>query len=240
MKIMKITFPDKGVDVAEAIVEGTLERYRIPPVIGTHPHVFQALSSDAELRVATGEKVAVYAYAALCHKKNEWEDQKRIGFPMLNYLRFPNVLTIVPQTAGRKKFGDLEGGLLVDSDVRGKGIDAETKIPKDLTGWKESAGGILTKGNRIFVPYNLWYKEQWDENNGAAIALAGIAGAELLAKAARDSGKPYKPLWKDNPYSISAPVRRVSILNGFDDGTLALLCSNLGDSMYGCGVGVLK
>ena len=235
---MNITYPAKEADFAELAIDGKPVRFRIPPAIGTHSEVFQALSVDKTLKIARGKEIVAYAHGALVYKKNEWADQKRIRFPTLNYLRFPEVLTIVPM---RKEFGDLEGGMLIDSDLEGQigqGINRQTEVPKDLIGWTETPSKLLVKDKRIFVPFNLWYTDEWNERNGALIGLVGEDGAEMQAKTAKDSGRNYKPLWKVKPKEITSPERRVPVLDGFGDDWLGLMCDSDGD-WGGCGVGVL-
>ena len=239
---MEITYPVKEADVAESLIDGKPVRFGIPPVIGTHSQVFQALSADKRLNPAQGKEIVAYAHGALVYRKNEWADQNRIRFPIKNYLRFPEVLTIIPITQN-KQFGDLEGGMLIDSDlegVAGQGIERKIEVPKDLTGWMETPSKLLVQGKRIFVPHHLWYADKWNEKNGALIGLAGEEGAESLARTARYSGRNYKPLWKVNPKDIKSPEKRVPVLGSYDDGRLGLDCGDGGDGRDGCGVGVLK
>ena len=234
---MQITYPIKEEYVAELLIDGNTVKYKIPPATGTHQEVFQKLAADKRVKTAQGKEIVAYAYGALVYKKNEWADQERIRFPSKNYLRFPAVLTIIPKS---REFGDLEGGMLIDSDLDGEGIEKQIDIPKDLSGWKVSDGGILINDNRIFLPYNNWYKDQWDETNGVPIALSGgIEGAEALARTAKDSGRNYKHLWKVNPSEISSPEKRVPILNGYFVGGLNLSCSDHGSNRGGCAAGVL-
>ena len=234
---MQITYPTKETDVAELSIDGNLIRYSIPPKIGTHKEVFQSLSADKRLTTAQGKGIVAYANGALVYRKNEWADQEKIRFPTKNYLRFPAVLTIIPK---REEFGELEGGMLVDLDLEGEGIEKKTEVPKELSGWKASEGGILVKEQRIFVPYEKWYQEQWDENNGAVIALCSREGAESLARTAKDSKRNDKPLWKVDVNNLGAPEKRIPVLSGYDDGGLGLGCSIRGNSWIGCGAGVLK
>jgi hypothetical protein len=236
---MQITYPAKEADVAELFLDGTAVRYRIPPAIGAQQEVFSAISSDKTLKVPQGGEIVAYAHGALVYKKNEWADQNRIRFPTQNYLWFPLVLTNIPR---RKEFGDLEGGMLVDClELEGKNIEEKTEIPKELAGWKVLEGGILTKDKRIFVPYDLWYKEQWDENNGAVIAICGGAeGAQALARTAKDSKRDYKPLWKVDVNKIEHPEKRVPVLDSYNDSRLNLGCDSHGYDGNGCASGVLK
>jgi len=235
---MQITYPTKEADVAELFIDVNTIKYKIPPATGTHKEVFQELSADEKVETAQGKKIVAYAHGALVYRKNEWADQERIRFPSYNYLRFPAVLTVIPK---RKEFGDLEGGMLIDPDLAGEGIEKQIDIPEDLSGWKVSDGNILIKDTRIFLPYNTWYKDQWDEANGVPIALAGgVEGAEALAKTAKDSGRNYKPLLKVNPTEISSPEKRVPFLYGSGDDRLFLVCGYLGDFRCGCAAGVLK
>jgi len=234
---MQITYPTKEADVAELSIDDKRIKYSIPPKIGTHQEVFQSLFADKRLKTAQGKEIVAYANGALCYRKNEWADQERIRFHTKNYLRFPVVLTIIPK---REEFGELEGGMLVDLDLEGKGIEKQTEVPKELSEWKASEGGIFVKEQRIFVPYAQWYKEQWDEDNGAVIALCGgLEGAEALARTAEDSKRSDKPLWKIDVNNINAPEKRVPVLDG-DGNRLLLDCDDHGCSRCGCGVGVLK
>ncbi len=233
---MEITYPVKEANIAELKIGGKLVQYKIPPAVGTHSQVFQELLNDDSLETAQGEQIAAYVHGCL-HKKNEWADQNRVRFPSKNYLRIPAVLTIVPKN---RKFGDLEGGMLVDTDLAGEGIEMQTEVPNDLTGWEESDGGILKKGSRLFVPHNSWYKNQWDKFNGVVIALVTHEGAESLDKIAQDTGRTYKPLWKVNPNEIKSPMKRVPVLGSDGAVRLILGCNDCGDGRYGSGVGVLK
>lgn len=236
---MEITYPIKGQDFAELTIDGELVKYALPPKTGTHGEVFQALSAaDETLSVAKGRKIVAYAHGALVHKQAEWANQNRIFFPSRNYLRFPAVLTMVPRN---RKFGDLEGGMLIDSDLEGEGIEKQTVVPEDLSGWEVSDGGILVRNGRIFVPYEKWFKEQWDENNGAVIALCGgLEGAEALVRTAKDSSRSYTPIFKVDVNNIQFPEKRVPVLDGSDAGGLLLYCDDHGDGTGGCGVGVLN
>ena len=235
---MKITFPEKQPNLAELFIDGNSVNYRIPPVTGTHSECFSESNSNEEVRRATGKEIVAYAYGALAHKKNEWADQERILFPTKKYLRVPVVLTIVPKI---KEFGDLEGMMIVDKDLKGEGIAMETEVPTDLSGWIMSEYGILERNGRIAVPYDKWYKEQWDEDNGAVIAIfEGKDSASLLAKTAKDSGRKYRPLWKVNPVKIIIPEKRVPVMDGSNDGRLDLVCSHDGLNGNGCAVRVLK
>ena len=233
-----VTYPIKKTDVAEIIVKGVYYKFKVPPAIGTHSECFSQLSSDSSIKVAQGIELAVYAVGALDSKRqNEWLNQDLIKFPTQNYLRVPVVLTIVPK---RKEFGELEGGMLVDSDLEGKGVAMDTEVPEELSEWTVDESGLLVKDNRIFVPYNNWFKEQWDENNGAAIAFFEREGAEMLVKARIDSGRTYAPLWKVDVNKITIPERRVPVLDGFDDDRLDLFCSVSGGDgdRAGCASGV--
>jgi len=232
---MKITFPEKQADVAELSIDGNPVNYRIPPAIGTHSEVFQALSADKGLSAAKGKEIMAYVNGALLYRKNEWADQDKIRFPSKNYLRAPAVLTMIPK---RKEFGVLEGGVLVDGDLIGEGVAKQIEVPADLSGWRASDGGVFTKDYRFFVPYDKWYQEQWDENNGMVIVLFGREGAEEGVRIAKDS-KRNKPLWKVDVNTIEIPEKRVPVLLGGSGGGLLLDCGSYGGG-DGCGVGVLK
>lgn len=235
---MEITYPVKEANVAELVIDGNPVRYAIPPKTGTHQEVFQDLSANERLTIAQGQNIVAYVHGALVHKQNEWANQALIRFPSRNYLRFPAVLTIIPK---REEFGDLEGGMLVDSDLEGQGIAKQTVVPKDLSGWEVSEGGIFVNEGRMFLPHDKWYQEQWGADNAAAISLCGgLAGAEALVRTAKDSGRIYRPLSKVNPEKISSPERRVPILHGCDDYRLVLDCDSDGDFRDGCGIGVLN
>ncbi len=232
---MRVTFPEKQTNVAELAIDGKLISYRIPPVIGTHSECFGV--SDSATRTAQGKEIAAYAFGALSYRKNEWADQQRIRFPSLNYLRVPAVLTVVPN---KKEFGDLAGAMLVDSDLAGEGLAKQTEVPENFDGWKQNASGLMVRDNRIAVPMNKWYSDQWDAKNGAAIALFEEDGGEVLEQSAIDSRRNDKPLWKVNVNSIETPEKRVPFVDGFDDGWLVLGCDDVGSDRYGCAVRVLK
>ena len=235
---MKITFPEKQPNLAELFIDGNPINYRIPPVTGTHSECFSESNSNEEVRRATGKEIVAYAYGALAHKKNKWAYQERILFPAKKYLRVPVVLTIVPK---RKEFGDLEGMMIVDKDLKGEGIAMKTEVPANLSGWIMSEYGILERNGRIAVPYDKWYKKQWDEDNGAVIAIfEGKDSASLLAKTAKDSGIKDRPLWSVNPVEITIPEKRVPVMDGCDVGGLYLDCDDDGDGSGGCAVRVLK
>jgi len=226
---MQVTFPPKQADIAELTIDGESIKYRIPPAIGTHSQVFQALSVDESLETAQGMQIVAYAHGCLQYKQNEWANQDTV--------RFPNVLTVIPK---KPQFGDLEGGMLVDPDLEGQGIEMITEVPQDLTGWEESDGGILKKGNRLFLPYDTWYKDQWNQTNGAVIALCTPEGGEFLEKTSTDTKRTYRPLWKVDPDQITSPEKRVPVLSGGDAAWLGLSCGDLGSDRSGCGLGVLK
>ena len=235
---MEITFPGQQADIADLSIDGRPVRYSLPPATGTHSECFADTNYQGNVRRATGKEIVAYAHGALVHGKNEWADQNRIIFPTLRYMRAPKVLTIVPLQRG--KFGDLEGAMIVDEDLKGRGIAMETEVPADLTGWEVSEGGILRRDGRIVVPYDKWYKEQWGEDNGAVIAIfEGRDAAISLARTARNSGRSDKPLWKVDPAKISAPTRKVPVLGGLSDG-LFLDCDSLGDGGRGCAPRVLN
>ena len=232
---MKVTFPEKQVDVAELAIDGKPVSYRIPPVIGTHSECFSI--SDDKTRTAQGKEIAAYAFGALAHRKNEWADQNRIRFPTLNYLRVPEVLTMVPN---RNEFGDLAGAMLVDSDFAGEGLAKKTEVPANFDGWTQTPAGLMVRDNRIAVPMNLWYSDQWTAKNGAAIALFGDEGAEVLEQAARDSGINHRLLWKADVNAIKSPEMRVPVVDGNAPGRLGLSCDYYGYDRSGCAVRVLK
>ena len=136
-----VTYPIKETSVAEIEVNGILYKFKVPPAIGTHPECFSQLSSDSSIKVSQGIKLAAYAVGALDPKRqNEWTNQDLIKFPTQSYLRVPAVLTMVPK---RKEFGDLEGGMLVDSDLKGEGVAMNTEVPKELSGWTANKFGLL-------------------------------------------------------------------------------------------------
>ncbi len=237
---MIITFPEKQADVqadvAELFLNGELVSYRIPPVTGTHSECFSESNSNKEVRIAKGREIAAYAYGALAYRKNEWADHEKIRFTSYNYLRVPAVLTIFPK---RKEFGDLEGAMLVDEDLRGEGIGMKTEVPSDLSGWTESPSGLLYRDSRIVIPFSRWYEGTWSAKNGAVVALFGEEGGEVLEKSAIDSGRGYRPLWRVDPTKIKTPERRVPVVGG-GVGGLDLGCSGDGGSGGGCAARVLK
>jgi len=223
-------------DFAELIIDGNTKRYSIPPKIGTHREVFQSLASDQKVKTAQGKELIGYVHGALVYRGNEWANQENIKFPSQNYLRFPAVLTIIPR---RKEFGDLEGGILVDSDLEGQGIEKQTEVPKDFSDWTVLESGILVKNGRMFLPYDKWYQEQWNAKNGAVIALCGgVEGAEMLEKIAKDSKRSKKYLCRFDVNSIKTPEKRVPFLASYGNYRLDLDCDYLGGSKNGCGVGV--
>jgi len=237
---MKVTFPEKQADVAEALIDGKPIQYRIPPVTGTHSQCFGV--SDNATRTAQGREIATYAFGALAYRKNEWADQQRIRFPRINYLRVPAVLTMVPNR--KEEFGDLAGVMLVDSDLAGEGLAKQTEVPENFTGWKPNASGLMVRDNRIAVPMDKWYFDTWTAKNGAAIALFEEDGAEVLEKAAADSGRNSKPLWKVDINSIKTPEKRVPFVDGYGGAGLGLGCDDggyyVGYGRDGCAVRVLK
>jgi hypothetical protein len=235
---MRITFPEREQDTAELSIDGTRTVYLLPPATGTHSECFADSNYLKGVRRATGKEIAAYAYGALVYRKNKWENQDMIRFPSINYLRIPKVLTIVPKD---KKFGDLEGALIVDEDLNGEGIAMKTEVPADLNGWKASEGEIFERDGRIVVPYEKWYEEQWNGNNGAAIAIFdGQDSVASLDKTAKDSKRNYKPLWKVDPTKIKDPERRVPIVYGYIDGRLGLVCNGSGIDWIGCAARVLE
>jgi hypothetical protein len=235
---MKIEFPEREQNTAELSIDGTRTVYLLPPATGTHSECFADSNYPRGVRRATGKEIVAYAHGALVHRKNEWANPDMIRFPGINYLRVPKVLTIVPRD---KKFGDLEGALIVDEDLKGEGIAMKTEVPADLNGWKASEGGIFERNGRIVVPYEKWYEEQWSGKDGAAIAIFdGQDSAASLNKTAEDSKKNYRPLWKVDPTQINDPKRRVPIVDGCDGGRLALNCDGDGYGRYGCAARVLE
>jgi len=232
---MKVTFPTKQADVAELSIDGKPFSYRIPPVIGTHPGCFEVC--DDITRTAQGKEIAAYVFGALAYKKNEWADQQRIIFPSINYLRVPEVLTMVPN---RKEFGDLAGAMLVDSDLSGEGLAKQTEVPKDFAGWAQTPSGLMVMNNRIAVPMDKWHFDTWNAKNSAVVALFGDEGAEILEQSAKDSKRNYKPLWRADVNAIKSPEKRVPIVVGYDDGGLGLGCDDYGYCRDGCAVRVLK
>ena len=235
-KSMKITFPEEQPDVAKLSIDGNPVNYRLPPATGTHSECFADTNYSDRVARAAGRKIVAYICGAFVHRKGEWADQKKIRFPTLNYLRAPKVLTIVPKT---KKFGDLEGALIIDSDLKGEGIAMKTEVPADLSGWEVSEGGILKRNGRILVPYDKWYQEQWDEDNGAVIGIFdGKEYAISLARTAKDSGRS-KLLWKVDPAQITTPEKRVPVVFG-DAVGLSLDCYGDGNGRDGCAARVLK
>jgi len=234
---MEITFPEKQADVAELIIDGNLVAYKLPPAVGTHSECYADSNYPDKIARATGREIVAYAYGALVYKKNEWADQERVRFPTKNYLRVPKVLTIVPKTA-EKKFGNLEGAMIVSEDLKGEGIEMKVEVPGDLAGWEESEGGIFKKDGKIVVSYDGWYKKEWDEDNGAVIAIFdGKEYAISLARTAKDS-KRSKPFWKDNPSALREPIKRVPVVFGVS-GRLSLGCGS-GNDGDGCAPRVLK
>ena len=236
---MIITFPDKQSNIAELSIDGTPVNYRIPPITGTYSECFAESNYTNEIIRATGREIVAYVYGALVNRKNEWADQEIIKFPTQNDLRVPKVLTIIPKNGG-KKFGDLEGAMIVDGDLNGEGIAMKTIIPADLTDWELSDEGIFRKNGRVVVPYDKWCKNQWDENNGAVIAIFdGKEYATSLAKIAKNSGRG-KPFWKVDPVQIQRPEKMVPVVNGYADGRIGIICVNRGYSRDGCAVRILK
>ena len=229
---MKITYPKRVEDTAELSIDGNPVRYPIPPRTGTHEQCFALNADEKEVRFSTGREIAAYAHGALVHRKNEWADQNRVRFPTINYLRFQNVFTIMPADT---RYGDLAGGMFVDFDEKGEGTKMQTVVPKDLSGFVVNGEGLLVKDKRIFLPYDAWFKEQWDERNAIVIALVGGEGASSLEETSRDSGRTYKPIWKVNPKDITSPVMRVPVLGGCGGvGWLVLGCDYLGYGDGGC------
>jgi hypothetical protein len=237
---MNVTFPDRrpnAPDVAELFIDGSPVNYRLPPATGTHAECFADSNYQGKVRRATGREIAAYAYSALVHRRNEWADQDRIMFPTQKYLRAPKVLTIVPL---KSEYRDLAGAMLVDEDLKGVGIAMQTEVPVDLAGWEVSEGGIFKRNRRVLVPYDKWYKEQWDEKNGVVIAIfEGIESASLLAKTAQGSGRSKPPL-KVDPTMINSLVRRVPVLCGDYSDWLYLGCFDSGGIGNGCAPRVLN
>lgn len=234
---MEITYPTKEADIA-LLIDGCPVKYRIPPVTAKHPECFRQITSNPDLRVAQGREIVAYAHGALVYMRNEWGNQDLLRFPTKNSLRFPKVLTIIPITNG-KRFGDLEGGMLVDSDLIGEGVEKKTEVPYDLSGWTVKTGRILENDSRLFIPYDSWYCDQWDSRNGAVIALTdGDEEAELLMRTTRNSRRNNRLLWKLDPRRITSPKKRVPVLVGFPGG-LALDCDDDGTG-DGCAARVLK
>jgi len=228
---MAITYPERLENTAELIINGGPVRYQLPPKIGTHTACFTLDANEKGVRLPTAMEIVAYAHGALVHRKNEWANQDRIIFPTNNYLRFQNVLTIVPTD---KKYGDLAGGMLVDFDEKGEGITMQTEVPKDLSGFRVDEAGLLVKDKRIFLPYNFWFKGQWDEKYAVAIALAGREGASLLEQTSRDSGRTYIPAWKVDPKTINLPAKCVPFLDSYSVDRLNLDCDDGGNDEYGC------
>ena len=232
---MNITFPERQADVAELAVDGRVVKFRIPPVTGTHSECFRV--TDVKTRAAEGYEIAAFVYGALVYRKNDWGNKGRILFPDSNYLRIPRVLTVIPD---QKEFGDLAGTMLVDSDLSGEGIEKLTEVPSNFDGWTQNSSGLMVKNNRIAVPKDKWYFDTWDSKNGAVVALFGEGGVEILDRAAVDSNRNYKPLWKVDINSIKELQKRVPVLNGDYVDRLGMYCNNDGNYRIGCAVRVLN
>ena len=229
-KSMKITFPEEQPDVAKLSIDGNPVNYRLPPATGTHSECFADTNYSDRIARAAGRKIVAYICGAFVHRKGEWADQKKIRFPTLNCLRAPKVLTIIPQL---RKFGDLEGALIIDPDLKGDGRGMKTKVPADLSGWEVSEGGILKRNGRILVPYDKWYQEQWDEDNVAVIGIfEGKDSAVSLNRIAKDLRR-RKTFWKVDPAEITTPEKRVPVMIGYNAGRLILDCTEFG-CVSGC------
>jgi len=228
---MKIEFPKNKLAVAELIMGGRQVMYVIPPVIGTYFECFSF--SDDRTRTAQGIEIAAFVYGAFFLGNREWADQPRIRFPTLNYLRVPEILTMVPN---KKEFGDLAGAMLVDSDLTGEGLSKITEVPANFDGWAQTPQGLMIRDNRIAVPMSKWYSNRWDAKNGAVIALFGDEGAKVLEKAYADSGS----FWKVDVKAIQTPEKRVPVIRSYDGLNLVLDCSDKGGGENGCAIYVLK
>ncbi len=213
-------------------------RYALPPATGTHSQCFADGNYKGKVTRPTAEEIVAYADGCL-REQNEWANQAQVRFPTNNYLRFPVTLTIVPKD--KKRFGDLEGAMLFTSDLEGLGISRKVAIPKDLSGWTVSEGGIYVQGDKKLVPYEKWYPQyQWNAKHGSVIALCGVDGAEILERVAKDTGRTNKPSWRVNPNGISEPENRVPVLSGSVRDRLGVDCNGNGNDVNGCAARVLK
>jgi len=233
-----VTYPIKEANVADLEIHGKPTRYALPPATGTHSQCFADGNYQGKVRRATAEEIVAYAIAGI-EGKNEWADQNKVRFPDNNYLRFPVTLTIVPKD--KERFGELEGAMLFTPDLEGQGISRRVAVPKDLSEFTLSEGGVYErKDGTKLVKYDGWFpQERWDARHGSVIALCGAQGAEALEKVAKDTNRT-RYSWKVNPNGIAQPENRVPVLDGYVRVRLDVYCDDNGDIEDGCAARVLE
>ncbi len=189
--------------------------FAYPSVIGTHQDCFKALNADTEVRPAEGLELALLTYGAY-HADNledneEWKEVRNIFHN--NYIRIPIRNLWIPQECAKTIES---GGVLVERDIQGNGLDTKMEIPNIKT-WNKNDYGIHISQdkNQKFIPFGSYTLGEHTKESFAkdsyAIAVLSQKGAEIFAQTAVDTElKPW--IQGVDIQTIKVPEQRVSLL----------------------------
>lgn len=190
-------------------------RFAYPAFKGTHQECFEAIGKDKELRPAEGVELALLAHEAYAGKDEQWKDVKQTCFQS-NYTRAPNRTFWLPK--GLIKGDKSLCGVLVEKDLKRKGLSTKMEVPVDLSGWKEQ-NGLYVKDDSTFVPVDKYNLGEMKENDRFTRAVLGNEGVPIFIKTAKDEKlTPYN--WGINVNDISEPVQRVALLYEYCGGLI--------------------
>ncbi len=222
--------PSRGLLVAS--YKGKETRFAHPPFQGTHEEGYEAIAQDKELVPAEGLDLALLTEGAHTQNTPQWKSVR--GNFRSNWVRAPNRNLLIP--AGYIEGDKQLSGILVERDIKGKGLITKMQIP-NLSDWKQNDTGIYVSpdGNSSFVPKSA-YEGKFFEKDGIAQVHLTSEGAEIFAKSAKDAGLvPYNWL-AGRMKEISSTEQRVSVL--YEDGDGLVLVGDWGGVRGGRAFGV--
>ena len=195
--------------------DGGIEtHYHYPPVQGPHRYCFQTITSDPELRPAEGIELALLVSGAYYERNYyksrnipEWADIRAEGFS--RGIRVPFTFLLTPK--GHCPIDRKLAGILVEKDLKGRGLQPDRSFPAD--GWTEKEG-VYVLGDLTFVPEDKYTnRTTMVETDGLARVVFSDRGASIAIDAVSYMG--------DVPYNffpdvkqLDAPLPLVGILLG--------------------------
>ncbi|MEK6848841.1 MAG: hypothetical protein AABX65_04380 [Nanoarchaeota archaeon] len=184
---------------------------------GTHQECFKAINQDSEIRSAEGVELALLAYGAYHadeQKDNkEWEEVKKLF--KNNYIRVPARTLWIPQEYAKTVES---GGVLVERDTQGNGLNTKMEIPNIKKWIKDDYGIYISQDkNQKFIPFGSYtlgvHTKESFAKDAYTISVLSKEGAGIFAQTVEYAGlKPW--IWGVDIQKIESPEQRVSLLFG--------------------------
>jgi hypothetical protein len=116
--------------------------YAWPPFRGTHQRCYQAIAEDKELVAAEGFDLALLVNGGYTQNTPQWRSVKK-DFKS-SRVRSPHRVLLIPT-------GTIDGdralsGILVERDIKGKGLSTRMQVP-NLSSWKQNSAGVYVPGD---------------------------------------------------------------------------------------------